>query len=134
MKWEDDGSLSVERLSWNIPPPKKLNYKNSTYSKRKFKNKNSKIAPTVTENEINDLSISFNVDQGFPYWGDWGGTVPPHQPKIFSFPLPHLEKFPPPSRLSPPTKSQSPPLNNKFQVITQIAFLAVVIAPAPFLF
>ena len=115
-------------------PPKKLNYKNSTYSNRKFKNKNSKIAPAVTENEIKDLNISFNVDQGFPYWGDWGGAVAPHQPKIFSFPLPHLEKFPPPSRLSPPTKSQSPPLNNKFQVITQIAFLAVVIAPAPFLF
>ena len=63
--------------------------------------------------------------------GAWGGggfpPPPPHQPKICSFPLPHLEKF-------PPTKSQSPPLNNKFQVITQIAFLAVVIAPAPFLF
>ena len=73
----------------------------------------------------------------FPTGGGGGGggaPGPPHQPKSFSFPLPHLEKFPPPSRLSPPTKSQSPPLNNKFQVITQIAFLAVVIAPAPFLF
>ena len=36
MKWEDDGSLSVERLSWNIPPPPK--------------NWTTRIAPTATEN------------------------------------------------------------------------------------
>ena len=35
MKWEDDGSLSVERLSWNIPSPK---------------NWTTRIAPTATEN------------------------------------------------------------------------------------
>ena len=73
------------------PPPqkKKLNCKNSTYSNRKFKNKNSKIAPTVTENEINDLNISFNVDQGFPYWDDGGmegGSSPPPTSQKFAHP------------------------------------------------
>ena len=56
--------------------------------------------------------------QGFPYWGD--GESPPHQPEICSFPPPGKiisQKTPPPPTkcLFPLTKSQSPPLNNKFK-------------------
>ena len=83
----------------------------------------------------------------------WGWRrVRPHQPKVCSFPTPHLEKFLS-SRLFPtpipilchqifipqPTKSQfppPPPINNNFSSYNPIktAFLAVVITPVPFCF
>ena len=51
------------------------------------------------------------------------GESPPHQPKICSSPLPHLEKSPtvdsPHHIFISPTKGQSAPLNNNGQVITQ---------------
>ena len=37
-------------------------------------------------------SVEEDNMQGFPYWEDGGES--PHQPQIYSFPLPHLEKSP----------------------------------------
>ena len=56
MKWEDDGSLSVGRiddlhLEKDIPKKKKIRLI---------------IAPTATENQINDSNISFNVGPHIP--------------------------------------------------------------------
>ena len=64
-----------------------------------------------------------NVDtfQGFLYWGVRGGggnrSETAHQPKICSSPPPG--KIPSPNFYLLPTKSQFPPLNKIFQVITQ---------------
>ena len=74
------------------------------------------------------------VRQGFPYWGEMGGVprpvekllIPPSTEKI---PLPN--KFPPPlyQRFSASTKKQFSCYNP-----IKASFLAVVIAPIPFLF
>ena len=84
-------------------------------------------------------SVEEDNKQGFPYWEDGGES--PHQPKIYSFPLPHLEKSPqqtlhPIKFLFPSTKSQSPLTKQQFSSYNPIktTFLAVAIASAPFCF
>ena len=56
VKWEDDGSLSVERLD-------DLHLKKDIPKKKKFQ---LRIAPTGTENKVNDSNISFNVGSHIP--------------------------------------------------------------------
>ena len=73
-------------------------------------------------------------NQGFFYWGDGGS--PPTRQKFAQPPPPRKTS---PSRLPPPTtKSQFRPPHTKQQFSSynpiKTLFLAVVIAPAPFLF
>ena len=56
MKWEDDGSLSIERID-------DLHLEKDIPKKNKIR---LRIAPTATENRINDSNISFNVGSHIP--------------------------------------------------------------------
>ena len=66
--------------------------------------------------------------RAFPPGGMRGVPPPAHSP--------HLDKSPTNKFLSPPPKVNSPPTKQQFSSYNPIktAFLAVVIAPAPFLF
>ena len=67
------------------------------------------------------IYIWFIYIQVFPYWGDGGS--PPIQPQICSFP-------PPPHQIFIPSHQKTIQPNKKIKR----SFLAVVIAPVPFLF